>query len=41
MIDLLVNHWPVLFVIATIVAALYISLGLRQKSCRTRSARVY
>jgi very-short-patch-repair endonuclease len=32
MIELLVNHWPVLFVIATIVAALYISLGLRQKS---------
>ena len=32
MINLLVNHWPVLFVIATIVAAMYISLGLRRKS---------
>ncbi len=31
MIELLMNHWPVLFIAAMIVAALYVSLGLRQK----------
>ena len=32
MIDLLIKHWPVVFVLATIAAALYVSLGLRRKT---------